>query len=799
MNFNTKLLGGVAALSLMAGASAFAQGQQAQGTMALEEIVVTAQRRSESLQSVPIAITAFTSAELEKRQITKTLDLVNFVPNMTGSNNTSLGTANTYSLRGLNSSESIPTFDPPVGTYVDDVYISRQNANNFSFFDIERVEILRGPQGTLFGRNTTGGAVNVIIKKPQEEFGGYANVGYGKYKRVEVSASVDVPINDKVLTKFSAYYNDDAGYVKNLTTGERINDENSEGYRAAIRLKLSDDILWDGSAELIDTSLGNIINQYDPATGDRVTRSGLRKGKRGTTFSQLLTGEKSTFGLHNTAKVFSTVSNFQISAGDSFSAELITGFRGLNHEFLTDRLFTVTFPTGGIVNATDGGYDQFTQEIKTTGEFMDGAFNYVAGVFYIYEDNVTDFADNNGTNATTGVTTVAADRTLRNKTESAAGYMQFDFKPIDDLTLTAGVRYTDEKKEVDFQTNVTVPNRRTANGSTVVPCTAPAGQPLFNSATGFPTSPGTCNIFSNRDLIAAGIPVSKKVNLWTPRFAIDYQLMDDVMLFASATRGFKSGGWNARGTNAGALQPFDPEVVWSYETGFRSDWLDNTFRLNTTAYYMDVAAVQTPAASFNPVTLQQVFITGNFADIENYGLEVEAVAAPTDGLTLSFGLGMQHIRYVNPAASIVAQLAQCKAFRASGGTTLTGNGCNTAIVTPSGDLARPSRAPAFTGTAGFTYAIPLAGDLQLVPNANVRRVKGHWLSGSNQGRNQANGFQPSYWRVNGGITLENVDTGWSLAAECENCTGASVITAFLAPTAFLDEPSKWAVRAKYKF
>ncbi|PHY00354.1 MAG: TonB-dependent receptor [Rhodospirillaceae bacterium] len=800
MSFSMKLMSSVAAITLAASTTAaFAQNQQNAQIQSggLEEIIVTAQRRSEDLQRVPIAISAFSSVELERRQVTKTLDLVNFVPNMTGSNNTSLGTANTYSLRSLNNTESIPTFDPPVGTYVDDVYISRQNANNFSFFDVERVEILRGPQGTLFGRNTTGGAINVIMRKPQEDFGGFGEVGYGRYNRIEIRGSVDAPINDKVLTKFSAYYNKDDGYTKNLTTNERINDESSKGYRAALRLMMTDDLIWDSSLEYLDTSLTNIANQYDPTTGDRITRSGMRKGKTGTAFLSLLTGEKATWGLHNTAKMLSAISNLQASAGESFNVNFITGFRALGQEFLTDRLLVNTFPTGGVANATDGDYDQFTQEIKANGAFMDGSLKYVAGVFYLYEDNITDFADNNATNATTGITTVAIDRTLRNKTESAAGYAQFDFKLVDELTMTAGIRYTDEKKEVDFQSNVTAPNRMLPKGGIVVPCTAPAGQPLFNPTTGLATNPGTCNIFSTRDLKALNIPTSRKTKIWTPRFAVDYQVMPDVMLFASATKGFKSGGWNARGTNAGTIQPFDPEIVWTYETGLRSDWLDNRLRVNTTGYYMDVSAVQVPAASFNPATGQQVFITGNFADIRNYGVEVEATLIPTDGLNLTLGLGTQHSRYVNPAASIAAQQATCRASRAAGG--VGAGSCNVAIVTPTGDLAIPTRAPATTIALGANYAIPVGGDLQIVPSVNARYTKGFWLSGSNQGPNQANGFQPSYWRVNAGVAFENSDKVWSVSAGCENCFGETVITAFLAPVAFLDEPSRWSIRAKYKF
>ncbi|MDO9487243.1 MAG: Plug domain-containing protein, partial [Sphingomonadaceae bacterium] len=136
--------------------TADASGTEAQsgvGETGLEEIVVTAQRRSQNLQEIPIAVSAFSAAELENRGVTETLDLIQYVPNLFGSNNTGLGSANAYYLRGLGSTETVATFDPPVATYIDDIYISRQNANNFGFFDVERIEVLRGPQGTLFGRN----------------------------------------------------------------------------------------------------------------------------------------------------------------------------------------------------------------------------------------------------------------------------------------------------------------------------------------------------------------------------------------------------------------------------------------------------------------------------------------------------------------------------------------------------------------------------------------------------------------------------------------------------------------------
>lgn len=165
----------------------------------LEEIIVTAERKEASLQDVPVAVSAYNETLMEKLQIEETLDLVNVVPNLFGGNNTGLGTANMYYLRAQGNDESIATFDPPVGTYVDDVYVSRQNANNFAFFDVDRIEVLRGPQGTLFGRNTTGGAINVVLKKPGESTGGFAEIGFGRFSELMVRGTVDLPVSDSTL------------------------------------------------------------------------------------------------------------------------------------------------------------------------------------------------------------------------------------------------------------------------------------------------------------------------------------------------------------------------------------------------------------------------------------------------------------------------------------------------------------------------------------------------------------------------------------------------------------------------
>ena len=195
MTTTKQLLSSVAVVALSAAAAPIAHAQDAGGQeiITMEEMVVTAQRRAQSIQDVPIAVSAFSQSDLDRLNINEALDLTFTIPNFIGHNNTGLGSANVYYIRGLGNTESIATFDPPVGTYIDDIFIQRQNANNFTLFEVERVEVLRGPQGTLFGRNTTGGAVRILLQPPADEWGGYAEAAYGRFNRLEFRGGFDAP------------------------------------------------------------------------------------------------------------------------------------------------------------------------------------------------------------------------------------------------------------------------------------------------------------------------------------------------------------------------------------------------------------------------------------------------------------------------------------------------------------------------------------------------------------------------------------------------------------------------------
>lgn len=747
---------------------------QAQGNESgIEEITITAQRRAQNLQEVPIAVTAFTEAELERRQITRTLDLISFVPNMIGHNNTGVGTANSYSIRALNNTESIATFDPPVGTYVDDVFMARQNANNFQFFDVERIEVLRGPQGTLFGRNNTGGAISIVMKKPGTDMGGFVEAGFGEYNRTQARASVDLPLSDTVLTKISAFYAKDDGFVKNRVTGETLNWEDSNGVRGALRILFSDNVTWDLSADLINSDMSNIVNFVAPGSSQRFDHTRLRTD---TPIGASLVSERlKNVPLGNYTKSSSIISNFTVDLASGATLNVITGYRDLDQQFITDSFDSITGATFAPNNSyeltgqrpgnatplvNDGQHSQITQEVKLSGAALGGSLDYTAGLFYFTDKNDTSFA--NISLPVTGNPTVTQDRVMKNDTKSYAAYAQLDYHASDRLTATVGLRYTDEEKNITFTPN-----------------TSPIATKLFPP-------------INTADLVAAGIPTQLKENQLTPRFAVDYKISDDVMVFASTTRGFKAGGWNARANFGRLALAFKSEKVWSYEGGARTEWLDGRLRVNLNAFFMDVKDFQLPAGYADPQTNIINYLTRNFADMENYGLEAEISWAATDNINVFWGGGTQKAKYVNVDSSVIAQAANCKARLAAGQSTT--NICNVSVITPLGDIAEPVRAPGFTSTLGINGTIPLGASLKLQPSVNWAHVAANWAATANTliGRQQARDT------LNAGLTLRPTDGKWALTADCTNCTNETYVVSFLVYP-YLNEPRRWMVRARYDF
>ncbi|WP_448584960.1 TonB-dependent receptor [Thermaurantiacus sp.] len=793
----------------------------------IPDIIVTSQRREESVQDVPIAVTAFTSRDLETKLVGNTLALIGYVPNLFGSNNTGLGSANAYYIRGLGNTETIATFDPPVGTYVDDIYMSRQNANNFAFFDVDRVEVLRGPQGTLFGRNTTGGAVNVVMKRPADTFGGLMEAGYGAYNRWFVRGTFDLPVSGMLAFKVSGYWNDDDGYVRNTTTGERLNDSDLLGIRAAMRLEATERLSWNLSGAYMENNGENILNflcnprNRANCDGRFATTGMLEAGPAGGRYTQTVTGRKRDFGLGNETQTILIASNIEW-AGDNHTLNLITGYIDLGQQFALDFADGRGLPNaqipippvrgfanGGFAILNDGSHQQFSQEVKLNGRLFGGLVDYVGGIFIYDEKNTTNFADlftvDIGT--PTGLPLLLADRILYNRTISQAGYLQVDLNVTEALTLTAGIRYTHEIKKAELRDN--------------------------RAACQVTPQPLTCLGADLRAINGAPIPTRLETNQWTPRFALNWKPSADVLLFASATNGFKSGGWNARATANNAFLPFDPEEVWSYEGGAKTQWFDNRLRANLTVFWLDTRDLQTPSAFVNPVTGAITFITQNFADYVNRGAELEISAVPRDGLNLYLNLGYQKDRYrvsdsLAPnrfgVKAIRQQQADCRAQLAAGRVPLgTGAGnapdCAAGIVTATGDIATPVRTPDWSLAFGGTYDLSFADGLAvLTPAVNVvyrssletGTANATLFTGQIQAPNglyPANPFRGDFisgsqsnatWIVNASLSLR-LDEKWLLAVECENCFDEEQRQSSLVNYTYYNIPRTWFFRARRAF
>jgi iron complex outermembrane recepter protein len=726
----------------------------------LESITVTAQRREQELQAVPLPVSTFTARDLETKGITTTRAIADFIPNMVGQNNTGLGTANVYFIRGLGNTESIATFDPPVGTYVNDVYVSRQNANNFGFFDVERIEVLRGPQGTLFGRNTTGGAINVILKKPGNELGGYLEGGFGTFGQTSSRGSVDIPMADNFKTKFSYFYNEDNGFVNNIANGQKLNAAKSTGARGAFLWNITSGLVWDLAIDQTEDEGTNVFNAL--INGERIANTGYRTDQQGffnAAGQPLTVGEKNGYGLGNRTKNNSITSNVGLTLG-SVSIDFITGWRDMTQKFGIDFLQN-PLPGGGFVITNDARNKQLTQEIKASGQAMGDKLSYVVGGFYMKETNTTDFADL--FRAGPGFL-VLGDRIMKNDTKSTAFYAQVDYKLTSQLTATVGARNTADDKTISFTDN----------------------RPLAST-------PNLATRLTDANILAAGNTLSQNTRYTTPRFALAYQVDPNLMLFGSATRGYKAGGWSSRATSAAAMQPFLPETIWSYEGGWRASLFNNAVRFNTTLFSMDVSKLQTVSG----VTLSNgsvSFIQKNFADLKNRGAEIEISTAPIAGFSAYLNLGFQDAKYENLAREVINQQATCRTQIATLPVVSQRTNCNQGIITANGDISIPTRVPKKTINPGATYSVPLGvHSWRLATTVNAA-----YTSKMAAATNNAI-FAGGHTVINASIALLNGKNDWRITLDCTNCGDKSWVTAQLANQNYLNEPRRYSIKGIYNF
>lgn len=812
-----------------------AQSPEEAAVTALQEVTVTAQRREESVQGIPVVVSAFSPEDLERRNIHSTLDLTQYVPNMIGHLNGGPGSAASYFIRGLGSTEIIATVDPPVGTYVDEIFIARQNANSMDLFDPERIEILRGPQGTLFGRNTTGGAVNVVLKKPAKVLGGNFELGFGEYNREIAAGSVDVPLGNRFFTKLSGYYDSEDGYADNVVTGKKDNGKEQWGLRLATQTLVADAVTWDLSGSYIYTDAANqlalpcnTLERGRPTSGcdERFTITALRAGTNGEpTLKDLfvavpgigfqptdLANGKSHDRPGGESYLMLVASNVHVDIG-GMDLNFITGYSRYDNDILVDlvdgrqaRALTrpdsiplvdqngVPTPNGSqtIVQRSSG--DQFSQEIKLSGSAVDGQLDFVGGLYWFEEDNKTDVGftatifNNAGPIYTTSVpgpmtTLVLQDYMLDNTARSYAGYLQADWHFNDKLTATAGVRYTDEKKTIAMR------DQRD-----------PRVDSLFD---GVSTRVDTENI-------AHFYPTSATTRRWTPRIALNYKATDDVMFFASYTEGFRSGGWNARGGSAQTTNFFGPEEVSSFELGAKTQWLDDRLRLNLTLFDSTNEHMQLPGSV--TVAGNILFVTANEADLSNRGAEFEFQAVPIDNLTLFGSVGIQDAKYENPSQTALARQQACLVAIGAENVAQYVANCGSGIVTDTGGIANPLRSPETSIALGATYELAFLGGT-LSPSVNWVRYGETYVGMSNisfyvddageinnsSGKFLSGAYVGPYELLNVGLSWRSAGNLWRVNARCDNCADEVYGQQINGNYSYFNKPRTWSLRVRRDF
>lgn len=601
----------------------------------VEEIIVTAQRRETNLQETPIAITALSGGALDARGVKNIGNLENFAPNLQINQGRPDGGGSTaaITIRGVGQNDAQFPNDPGVGLYIDGVYSARSYGGLIGLLDVERIEVLRGPQGTLFGRNTIGGAVNIVTTPPSQEFNGHINLLYGSYNRFEAKASINAPlIADKLAMRLSAAFTRADGLGEQILTGRPMANENRKVVRLALRATPSDDVTIDLVADYTH-------QRQNPSAGKMLTAVPSTTGLIEGLFNPVIAGiENPQIGLPANA-VFDNrfvtnnrYDNFgtapladNLDAGgaaltvswkatDDLTIKSITAARAYKTHIALDQ----DYSPYSIISTDDRQHqEQYSQELQAFGSLLDGRLRYLLGLYYFKEiaRDHNDVAIVPDTLPVAGFE-IAQIADLGLSATNYAAFGQLDFDLLDSLTLTVGVRQNHENKRFNRQ---------------------------FTHLQG-------------GDVFIPYQVLEKSWNSFTPRLGLNWKATEDAMFYASYAQGFKGGGWNPRPTSAAAgVRPFEPESIKTAELGAKTQWLDRRLTLNVAGFYGRYKNIQLPVAYGLPDgTL--VIETQNAGESEIKGLEVELLARPVREASIQIGYGYFDNKYVSivPGASITA-------------------------------------------------------------------------------------------------------------------------------------------------
>ncbi len=590
------------------------------------DIVVTAQFRGQRLQDVPLAITAVSSEMLAARSQTNIAQVAKQSPSVIiipggGAFGPSIGTA----IRGVGQFDFNPAYEPGVGMYIDDVYYATLTGSLFDLLDLDRVEILRGPQGTLAGRNSEGGAIKLYSKKPDGNEGGYVEATYGNRNTINLRAGADFKLTDSLFGRFAGVFKHQDGFVSLVDYGcaKPGNPENIAATRGAGNCTVD---------KLGETDFKALRGQlrYNPSPVVDITLSGDYSDQNQTNSPEVLTfstdanyicGKYCTYAdFHTTGFDFQHTNQFQGGGGSlngvfklapDVSLTSITAYRRYTATFGTDDDFSPGIEPilgNSAVREEAGGFDRlrfnfFSQELRLNGALLNNAIQYTVGGFYSNQKTIYYTIQNIGYIVPGAYLTFLGNDPVR--ANSKAVYATAIVHPgLEGLTFTGGVRYTKEHKDYTFvRTN-------------------PDGTPLSGLAGAFGL--GALN----------GLTSNYNGDRFDYRASVDYRFSPAVLLYGTISTGFKGGGTSARPFTAQqAIQgTFKPETLTNYEVGLKTDLFDRHLRVNVSAYLDNYKNIQLPLADCSAYGGGPCGVVANAGDARNKGVELEINATPLPGL-----------------------------------------------------------------------------------------------------------------------------------------------------------------------
>ena len=737
----------ITALLCLSGVPQLAMAQSGK-SLTIEEITVTARKIEESLQDVPISITAFSATDIENHGFQSLEDIDSTVPNFKLNKGQGYAVDTSISIRGVTSRETSAGFEPTIAVVLDDVYVGRALGFNSTLLDLERIEVLRGPQGTLQGRNVVGGSINMTTSKPSDEFRAKAKVSYGRFNTYQVSGLVTGPLQEGVLAgKVAFSHGDGDGFGENVDLNDDLGGVESTTVRAQLRFTPSENL------EIL------VTGDY---TADEINDTGLDTDTDFTISSPSPAVLDRDFGgdfLNESDRdIYGGAVNIYYDFDNGMRLASVTSYRGFDFESVLDQDNSATIANGGgfaIHSRAFREQEQVSQEIRLHSA-QDQDIRWLAGLYYFHED--LDTIGHGGFGPyVPGVGTLGTDnRSDANvTTDSFAvfGSVSVDF--LEDWNFTVGLRYDDNDRDLEV-------SESSRFDGLLPPPPAPPGAPptpfvAITAANPVPTSfavetpfPGNTSSVSDSE--------------FTGDLTLTYKWNDDVSTYAKYARGFKGGGFNAQFSFGQAGGTVLPEFVNSYELGLRSVWFDRRLRFNASVFYLKYNNQQVVDFVVGPAGI--TFNTFNAPETKSYGAEIEVAAVLAEGLNLNMSLGVLDSEFKRGADA---------------GNT-------------------PLDSPDLTFSSVLQYVRPIGNNLELFLMGEASYSDEYFTDQANLDINR----QDDYWMLNVRGGIQSADGKWAVRVYGRNLLDEDIQTTSLqVPGVFtlfsLADPITYGVEASYSY